>query len=100
MMLIHYLSRIIALAGVMIIVASFAHVVSVHDVLRAWSSEIDAQELVMDSKGDDAVRDILNNLFLYCRVASRFEHLNGNWLYTRVLIGLILLFPWCVTIKK
>ena len=99
MILIYHLCRVVVFVGLMVIVTSIVHVVSVHDVLRTWSAAIDEQEEVfMIKQGKDSLMEIARSLCLYGRVVAKYEHLNGNWLYKHVLMGLFLLLPWCVIV--
>ena len=98
---IRWLFRIIGLVGLMVITTSIVHVVSVNEVLKVWSAEIDEQEKKYTVRPEDeSAKDVIKCLCMYGRVICKFEHLNANWLYKHVMIGLILLFPWSVTTMK
>ena len=91
MIIIYRLGQMIALAGLLIIATSFSHYASVCEVLDACSAEIDRQEeLLTGNCGNDSVVKIVHNLTLYGRVVSKFEHLNDDWLFKRVALGLFL----------
>lgn len=97
MIIIYRLGQMIALAGLLIIATSFSHYASVCEVLDACSAEIDRQEeLLTGNCGNDSLVKIVHNLTLYGRVVSKFEHLNDDWLFKRVALGLFLLLPWCL----
>lgn len=96
---VYSLCRIVALAGLTIIVSCFVRILSVQDVLSEWSAQIDAQELALEHRGNDAAGDVLKSLCTYGKVIAKYEHLTGDWLYKNVLLGLFLLFPWCISIS-
>lgn len=98
---IRWLFRTVALVGLLVITASIVHVVSVNEVLRAWSAKIDEKEKAYTAgRGELSAKDLIKCLCMYGCVIHKFEYLNAIWLYKHVMIGLILLFPWCVTIRK
>lgn len=74
MIMLRWLFRMLPLVGLMVIATSFVRVISIGEVLSAWSAEIDEQEeIYMAGQGDCSAEDIIRGLCMYGRVIYKYN---------------------------
>lgn len=93
--------RVVMLIGMLIIAVSITRVVAVHQVFNNLSLVIDKRMEYNYTNGvKDSYNELVDDLSLYGRGIAKFEHLDITWLHWHVLVGLTLLLPWCVIVRR